>query len=91
MARGKHTLDSTSSSYPRCISCLLCFSVCPSLALSLSAFILVTRYSWRWTILCIRCIFCASCIDVCPVIAIQERHKSASSYSVPLRHTIESG
>lgn len=44
-SRGKHALDSSVSGAPRCISCLLCFSICPPIALSLSVSILLVRLS----------------------------------------------
>jgi NADH dehydrogenase (ubiquinone) Fe-S protein 8 len=79
--RGIHALRRWSNSEERCISCKLCESICPALAISIIPFARPdgARKSLSYDLDLTKCIFCGFCQEACPVDAIVESPESSFS------------
>jgi ferredoxin len=70
--RGGHSLEVFGGGFPRCISCCLCVSECPSSCITICASCRIYRYivalsQNEWEVSYNRCIFCGLCDSCCPV------------------------
>ena len=73
--RSLHRLTRREDGLPRCVSCLLCVTVCPSECISIEAAEdpdpEIQKRPARFTIDLSRCCFCGFCVEACPEDAIR--------------------
>jgi NADH-quinone oxidoreductase subunit I len=73
--RSLHRLTRREDGQPRCVSCLLCVTVCPSECISVEAAEdpdpEIQKLPARFVIDLSRCCFCGFCVEACPEDAIR--------------------
>lgn len=73
--RSLHRLLSRQDMKPRCVSCMLCVTVCPSECIYVEAAEdqdpEIQKYPSRFVIDLSRCCFCGFCVEACPEDAIR--------------------
>lgn len=71
--RGRHVLTRHASGKIKCVSCMLCATVCPAECIYIESATEPDgrRYPERYEIDLTRCIFCGYCVEACPKEAIE--------------------
>nr|QHQ98632.1 NADH dehydrogenase subunit 8 [Namystynia karyoxenos] len=84
--RGEHMLAVYSGGELRCITCLLCSSVCPASAIVVTTGIstIGVRCAEILQVCYFRCIFCGWCDVVCPVMCVTENARMYCSVGTAL-------
>ena len=81
--RGGHILNLRSDGTTRCVSCMMCPTICPAECITIEAAEsddpTVEKQPVKFEIDMLRCVFCGYCVDACPedAIIMSKQHEMA--------------